>query len=186
MKKIAADEIILRALEPADVDVLYRWENDPEIWHVSNTYTAYSKYILEKYVENSHLDIYQVKQLRLMIDLQNEATGDAHSLGTIDLFDFDPYHNRAGIGILIGAKVDRNKGYAEQALRKFIDYCFNTLQLHQLYCNISEGNESSLKLFKKCGFILAARKKDWVKTPGKYMDEWLLQLINPMDQSRKP
>ena len=65
-------EIILRALEPTDIDALYKWENDPEIWHVSNTCTPYSKYILEKYIENSHLDIYQVKQLRLMIDIREK------------------------------------------------------------------------------------------------------------------
>jgi len=179
MVLIKETEIILRALEPGDVDVLYRWENDPEIWHVSNTYTPYSKYILEKYIENSQLDIYQVKQLRLMIDLLNGSTQVLRSIGTIDLFDFDPYHNRAGVGILIGDKSDRKKGYASQALTKFLDYGFRTLQLHQLYCNVTAGNKDSLQLFKNCGFIVTGKKKDWVKTPGKFMDEYLLQLINP-------
>jgi len=181
MVLIKETEIILRALEPGDVDVLYRWENDPEIWHVSNTYTPYSKYILEKYIENSQLDIYQVKQLRLMIDLLNGSTQVLRSIGTIDLFDFDPYHNRAGVGILIGDKSDRKKGYASQALTKFLDYGFRTLQLHQLYCNVTAGNKDSLQLFKNCGFIVTGKKKDWVKTPGKFMDEYLLQLINPAD-----
>ena len=67
MTKKNEPEIILRALEPGDIDVLYRWENDPDIWHVSNTYTPYSKFILEKYIENSHLDIYQMKQLQQLL-----------------------------------------------------------------------------------------------------------------------
>ena len=175
-------EIILRAPEPSDLDVLYHWENDPAIWHVSNTYTPFSKYILEKYIENAHLDIYQVKQLRLMIDVRDNGNMHARPVGTIDLFDFDPYHNRAGIGILIGEKSDRRKGYASLALRKFIDYSFNTLQLHQLYCNISQGNTESLKLFRKCGFHVTGLKTDWIKTPGKYISEYILQLINPVDQ----
>ena len=171
------NEIVLRAPEPEDIDMLYRWENDPEIWHVSNTITPFSKYILEKYIENAHLDIYQVKQLRLMIDVKENRTR-TRTVGAIDLFDFDPYHNRAGVGILIGDKSDRNKGIATLALKKFIDYCFNTLQLHQLYCNITKGNEDSLKLFRKCGFRITGRKAEWIKTPGKYLEELMLQLIN--------
>lgn len=171
------NEIVLRAPEPEDIDMLYRWENDPEIWHVSNTITPFSKYILEKYIENAHLDIYQVKQLRLMIDVKENRT-HTRTVGAIDLFDFDPYHNRAGVGILIGDKSDRNKGIATLALKKFIDYCFNTLQLHQLYCNITKGNEDSLKLFRKCGFRITGRKAEWIKTPGKYLEELILQLIN--------
>jgi diamine N-acetyltransferase len=174
-------EIILRALEPTDIDALYKWENDPEIWHVSNTCTPYSKYILEKYIENSHLDIYQVKQLRLMIDIRVRDSNTQRSIGTVDLFEFDPYHNRAGVGILIGDKSDRKKGYAFMALNKFLEYSFHTLQLHQVYCNITEGNRDSLRLFKKCGFKVTGRKKEWVKTPAEYMDEYLLQLINPGD-----
>lgn len=183
MTRQAEFDIILRAPEPSDIDVLYRWENDPEIWHISNVYSPFSKYILEKYLENAHLDIYQVKQLRLMIDVKENGASDGRPVGTIDLFDFDPYHNRAGVGILIGEKSDRRKGYAFTALQKFIDYSFNTLLLHQLYCNITEGNTDSLKLFKKCGFTVSGHKTDWIKTPGRYLDEYLLQLINPADQN---
>lgn len=170
-------EIVLRAPEPRDIDVLYRWENDTEIWHVSNTLTPFSKYILEKFIENSHLDIYTSKQLRLMIDAKERGL-PARSIGTIDLFDFDPYHLRAGVGILIGDKSDRRKGYATMALKKLISYCFNTLLLHQLYCNITIGNVDSLKLFKKCGFRITGRKTDWIRITGRYADELLLQLIN--------
>jgi len=170
-------EIILRAPEPGDIEVLYQWENDPQIWKVSKTITPFSKYILEKYIENAHLDIYQVKQLRLMIDLK-EKDQNLRTVGTIDLFDFDPYHHRAGVGILIGNKADRHKGLATKALTKFISYCFETLQLHQLYCNITAGNVESIRLFKRCGFKITGRKTDWIKSPGKYNMEFLLQLIN--------
>lgn len=170
-------EILLRAVEPYDIDVLYRWENDPGIWRVSNTITPFSRFILEKYIENAHLDIYQAKQLRLMIDV-SENKGDPRTVGTVDLFDFDPFHNRAGVGILIGDQSDRKKGIATLALIKFIDYSFNTLQLHQLYCNITMGNDDSLKLFKKCGFKVTGRKSEWIKTPAGYVDEILLQLLN--------
>jgi diamine N-acetyltransferase len=170
-------EIILRAPEPADINHLYKWENDPEIWKVSNTITPFSKYILEKYIENAHLDIYQIKQLRLMIDVKSSQS-PVRTIGTVDLFDFDPYHQRAGVGILIGDKSDRNQGYATEALKKFIFYCFKTLQLHQLFCNITVGNTESLRLFKKCGFKVTGRKADWIRTTEGFLEEMMLQLIN--------
>lgn len=173
-------EIILRAPEPSDLDILYRWENDHDIWKVSNTITPFSRYILEKYIENAHLDIYQVKQLRLMIDVKDKQS--VKTIGTIDLFDFDPYHLRAGVGILIGDKSDRGHGYASLALGKFIQYCFNILQLHQLFCNITPTNVESLKLFKKWGFRATGRKIDWIRTEDGFTEELLLQLINTKNQ----
>lgn len=174
---MAESLIILRAPEPEDLELLYLWENDPEIWQVSNTITPFSKYILRQYIENSHLDIYQTRQLRLMIDVrENEST--LKTIGTIDLFDFDPYHHRAGVGVLIGDKTNRNKGYATTALKQLIDYCFGTLQLHQLYCNITMGNDDSLRLFEKCGFSITGHKTDWIRQGSIYAEELLLQLIN--------
>ena len=180
-KKANSPEIVLRALEPSDIDLLYNWENDHEIWRVSNTIVPYSKYILKKYLEDSHHDIYQTKQLRLMIDLKYDKGSKIKPIGTVDLFDFDPYHNRAGVGILIGDKSERKKGYASMTLKSLINYAFHTLQLHQIYCNILTENKDSLNLFQKHGFKIVGEKKEWIKAPEKYTGEYMLQLINPLD-----
>lgn len=180
MRKIDVPKVILRAPEPEDIDLLYIWENDRLTWKVSNVITPFSKYIIKKYIENSHLDIYQTKQLRLMIDIE-ENSNEIKTIGSIDLFDFDPYHNRAGVGILIGEYSERKKGYASLALKQMIDYSFETLQLHQIYCNISEGNTESMKLFQKNGFVISGTKEGWMKTPQGYINEYFLQLINPKD-----
>ncbi|MCG8702189.1 MAG: GNAT family N-acetyltransferase [Bacteroidales bacterium] len=169
------NKVLLRALEPEDIDVLYKWENDRTIWHVSNTITPFSKYILRKYIENSYQDIYEAKQLRLMIELHIED--NCRTIGSIDLFDFDPHNKRAGIGILIGEPEERGKGYARIALKELISYAFDVLKLHQLYCNISADNDASISLFKKEGFQLIGVKKEWIKTSSGYSDELLFQLI---------
>ncbi|MBN2522436.1 MAG: GNAT family N-acetyltransferase [Bacteroidales bacterium] len=170
-------KINLRALEPEDIDLLYKWENDKQVWLISDTITPFSRYILRKYLNNSHLDIYQAKQLRLMIDIFKDKKW--RTVGSIDLFDFNPIHLRAGIGILIGSKSDRNKGIASLALKEIIAYAFSTLNLHQLYCNIQSENTASLNLFQKAGFRIIGTKKEWVKTTrNEYVDEVILQLIN--------
>lgn len=173
MNNLKGKNLLLRAPEPEDLDLLYIWENDPEIWQVSNTITPFSRYVLKNYIENSHLDIFQSKQLRLMIELINPSI----TVGTIDLFDYDPYHNHAGIGILIGNVSERNKGYAGEALDILISYSFKILKLHQLYCNISADNISSIGLFKSKKFVKCGEKKEWLKKTEGWQSEFLFQLI---------
>lgn len=170
--KLKGQHIQLRAIEPSDIDVLYQWENDAETWMVSNTQSPFSRFVLEQYITSSHQDIYSVKQLRLIIcNEENKA------IGSIDLFDFDPNHLRAGVGILIAEKADRKKGYASEALCLLMDYCFSVLNLHQLYCNITIDNEPSILLFQKHGFQITGMKKQWVRDGESFKDELLLQRI---------
>jgi diamine N-acetyltransferase len=168
-------KIKLRALEPEDLELLYDWENNDSYWVISNTFSPFSKYTIKRYLENSHKNIYETGQLRLMI----EHVPDKIAIGTIDIFDFDPFHKRAGLGILIANEAYRRKGYGSMSLTLLIDYCFKTLQLHQLYCHILANNCESMELFKKQGFIQTGVKKDWIKTSDEYLDEYLFQLINP-------
>ena len=164
--------VTLRAIEPHDLELIYAWENAPENWSVSYTYAPFSKEVLKNYIDQqASQDIYSSKQLRLMIDANGET------IGCVDLFDFEPRHQRAGLGILIGDKNHRQKGYAGQALQAIIDYAFSTLNLNQLFCNIAADNESSLKLFAKHNFIITGTKKQWLHYNNMWVDEHTLQLL---------
>lgn len=165
----------LRAVEPADIDLLYLWENDTSIWKVSNTLTPFSRFQIEEYVMNSQNDIYAARQLRLMIDLQNSET-DSITIGSIDLYDFDPFHLRAGVGILIREEY-RERGYAGEALELLKKFAFETLHIRQLYCNIASDNPQSILLFEKHGFDRCGIKKEWLKRENCWIDEWMFQCI---------
>ena len=168
------DKVKLRAPEPEDLSILYKWENDPCIWQLSNTLSPFSKYTLRKYIENSHKSIFETSQIRFMIELiENNKV-----IGTIDLFDFDPFHMRAGLGVLIAEIEERRKGYAEMAIRCLMNYCFDHLKLHQIYCNITEDNKASISLFTKIGFTKIGIKKDWIREKKGFKDEILYQIIN--------
>lgn len=167
--------IHLRMPEPSDVDILYRWENDLSVWRVSTTVVPFSRFQMEQYIMNSQHDIYTERQLRLMIDLF-AGKGSQKTIGCIDLFDYDPLHRRAGIGILIIPE-EREKGYAAEALGLLIRYSFEIVQLHQLYCNISSGNDPSIRLFTKARFVQCGVKKEWRIIDNKWTDEIMFQLI---------
>ncbi|WP_435413626.1 GNAT family N-acetyltransferase [Psychroserpens mesophilus] len=172
MINIKGKHIYLRALEPEDLDFIYAIENDQSVWEISNTITPYSKFLIKQYLENAHKDIFEVKQLRLVICNMEDV-----AIGLIDLFDFDFKNKRAGIGVLIKEEANRQKGYSKEALTLLIDYSLNHLGLHQLYCNISEDNKMSLKLFKNQSFEIVGLKKDWNLINGSFKNEYFLQRI---------
>lgn len=165
--------IFLRALEPEDLDFIYQIENDMKLWEVSNTQSPYSRFLIKQYLENAYMDIYEAKQLRLVIcDLDTKKT-----LGLIDLFDYNPSCNRAGVGIVIQHHSQRGLGIGTQALHLVMDYAKEHLYLHQLYANITTDNLASVALFTKSGFELVGVKKQWTKVGSTYKDEALYQLI---------
>lgn len=171
---LTGKNIGLRALEPGDVDLLYQWENDPEVWHLSNTLTPFSRFDLEQYVLNAGNDVFADKQVRLMIAERN--TGN--TVGAIDLFEFNPSCQRVGVGILL-AGAYRGKGYAAEALDLVLEYCFETLRVHQVFANIAETNHKSIRLFEKLGFAKTGIKKDWLLLAGVWTNELFYQRINP-------
>lgn len=173
MVTLKGKHIYLRALEPEDLDFVHSIENDENFWHLSNTQSPYSKFLIKQYIISSKKDIYEAKQLRLVI-----SNYDQKAIGMIDLFDFDFLNKRAGVGILINDNDDRGQGIGTEALKLLINFCFTHLQLHQLFCNISDNNQVSLNLFINQGFKIIGLKKDWTFRNNKYNNEYLLQLIN--------
>ncbi len=169
---IKGDATYLRAVEPEDLEKLYSWENNNENWLISNTCIPFSKNTLKLYLESIH-DIYTDKQLRLVI-----CTKSNEEIGLVDLFDFNPQHLRAGIGILIADKTKRNSGFAKDALKAVIKYSFEVLNLHQIHCSILENNPLSIKLFQGLGFEKCGEKKNWVRDGDGYLNEYIYQLIN--------
>jgi diamine N-acetyltransferase len=157
------DLIFLRALEAEDLEFLYVLENDSALWQVSDSATPVSRYTLRKYLENSTADFEEVRQLRLVIC----ALADGRAVGTVDLFDYVPRHQRAGVGIAV-LPHERKNGFARAALKILVSYARQTLGLHQLFCTIGANNSASQKLFQQAGFQFVGVRKDWVRMA----DEW--------------
>ena len=153
------EQIRLRAIEPEDLDLLYSWENNPQLWAVGNTRHPYSRFLLKQYILESHNDIYQTHQLRLM--MVSVASGE--TVGTVDLFDFDIHHSRIALGLFVDTTW-QGKGYAKAALQLVEEYVFDFLKINQLYCHISETNTASRRMFEKEGYEVNGVLKNWIKS----------------------
>ncbi|MEZ7838739.1 MAG: GNAT family protein [Flavobacteriales bacterium] len=161
-----------RALEPEDVTMLFKWENDLEINEVSLSKVPFSKYILEQYIAQAHLDIQQAGQYRFVLE---DTEGNA--VGCVDLFDYDAIDRRAAIGIIIEKKY-RLKGYAAEAITLMKDYAFNRIGMRQLHCSVGVSNEKSIQLFRSAGFTEIGIRKDWSFRNGAFHDVVEFQFIN--------
>lgn len=168
---VSSSNIRLRALEPSDLELLYLWENDPEVWRVSGTLSPISRERLIHFIEEQNYDIYATRQMRLIVE------ADSRIVGSVDIFDFDPQHRRFGIGVLIYENGDRRKGYAKESINAIIEYGRRTLNLKQIWATITADNSASIALFESCGFSLCGRRKEWICRGGEFIDELEYQLI---------
>ena len=173
MITLHGEHIYLRAIEPSDLAFLYQIENDERFWTVSNTQKPFSKFLLQQYLDNAQQDIYEAKQLRLVVCEKQSG----NSVGMIDLFNFEPKHRRVGTGILIEPNYWHN-GFASEAIFLIANFAFQNLDVHQIYANIGASNKASIKLFEKNGFVKSGTKKDWIFSNGKFENELLYQLLN--------
>ena len=130
---LKGENIHLRALEPFDLETLYRWENDTNIWKVSQTITPFSKHVLSQYLANAHQDIFTAKQLRLIIE---KEVGLLEQL--IFLISILHIKEQALVfGLQINV-IDR-RDMLKKLYKLLIEYAFKQLQLKQIYCNISSA-----------------------------------------------
>ncbi|MEL7599295.1 MAG: GNAT family N-acetyltransferase [Proteiniphilum sp.] len=171
-KLLENKELLLRAPEPEDLELLYKWENDTRLWEYGNATAPYSRFSLRQYLSESKQDIYADKQMRLMVLLRQSET----VIGMADLYDFDPFHRRAGVGILIDDD-QRKRGYGLQSLLLLEEYAFGFLSLHQLYALVPEKNQASRQLFKKAGYLPAGILREWLSRSDRFEDVQLWQRI---------
>ena len=94
----------------------------------------------------------------------------------MDLFDFEPLHRRAGVGIVIIDKF-RDKGLGKIALDLLMNHSKKNLNINCLYANIAFENIASIGLFESSGFVKVGLKKSWNFYHNSFHDEYLYQKL---------
>ena len=147
--------IRLRAPEPEDLEVMFRFENATDVWEMSNTTGPYSRFQLKQYIEQTQNDLFADRQLRLMIENGNRQ-----------------------VGIMVD-KSCRRQGIGRNALALLEEHCFRYLGIHQLFAYIAVENLPSRRLFAACGYKESAVLKEWAHTfGGGYTDVLVVQKLN--------
>ncbi len=171
MLSIVGDKCTLRALEPSDLELLYLWENDTEVWRVSGSCAPVSRERLQHFIEEQSYDIYATRQMRLIIE------SDGVAIGSLDIVEFDPQNSHFGIGILIYAAENRRMGFARSAIEAIKEYGRTTLFVNQIWASVAEDNKPSIELFRSCNFEQCGLRKAWLRRAEGYVDELEFQCL---------
>lgn len=168
--QIATQTIALRALEPGDVDCLYLWENDAEMWRYGAVRAPYSRHQIWDYINNYDADPFHCGQLRLMITVGSQRAG------VIDLYDIDSRNRNAFVGIMICPAMRRN-GIGAKALAKLMQFCRTNLALNSLGAVAGADNTASNALFRHAGFSLAGTLPNWLWQHGGSFGDATLYIV---------
>lgn len=162
---IEGRNVVLRAIEEEDLNLLQKWANNPEIqywlggWHFPTSLSDQKKWFSGLSVGSNHQ--------RFAIE-----TKDLGLIGTANLVDID-WKNRNGFhGMLLGDKDIRGKGYGVDTVMAVLKYAFEELGLNRLDGSMIEYNEASLKMYiQKCGWKEEGRQKNWYFRKNRYWDK---------------
>ena len=159
---IKGQNIILRAIEMEDSEMLRTMINDPDVesmmWGYSFPVSKHQQIEWIKNLSNSK------NVFRAIIEAENEGIGE------VILTDIDLRNGIAEIHIKIASNKYRGKGYGTDAVKTLVSYCFNELRLNCVYCRVKVDNIGSIKMFEKAGFIREGRLRERVYRNGKHHD----------------
>ena len=163
----------LRAIEPEDLELMYDLENDESLWDVGSTNVPYSRFFIHEYIKQTTGDIYTDKQLRLMIEVEQQV------VGIIDLMSYDPRHNRAEVGVVIQQPF-RHRGYATEALRAVLRACFDRLpELYRIEARHDVRNPASGRVMEKCGMTREGILRGQIYYKGEHADVAVCSVLRP-------
>lgn len=163
---IKGKNIILRAVERTDLDLLNQWANDPEIWYMlGGWHFPYSKANTSNWLDNINNN-----------DMKNQVfaieTEEHGIIGTANLVNIDWKNKNAFHGIMLGNKNTRGKGYALDVVMSLMRYAFDELGLNRLDGDMISYNKLSINFYtKRCGWTVEGIKKDWFYRKGGYHDK---------------
>ena len=163
-KKLLGEHIYLSPISEEDVENYTKWMNDfgttDYLGQSNRIYTIESeKRFLEKCLEDKN-------DITLgIVKLENDKL-----IGNCGLKEENGISRTATLGIFIGEKEERNKGYGAEAIRLLLDFGFNYLNLHEIKLDVYEFNKRAIKCYEKVGFKEYGRRRECVYINGKYYD----------------
>lgn len=159
--------VLLRALEPEDIELLYTVENDMSGWISSDTIAPYSRDALMRYLVTNDPNPFVTGQIRLVIE--DCKTGDL--LGLLDFYEISHMHHHCKVGIYV-LESKRRRGFAKAAIQLGVEYVAEWLDVRQLLALVCVNNEPSIHLFRSVGFHEVGTLRNWHKS----LDVSLFQL----------
>ncbi len=147
-----------------------QWMNDPEV----TEWLLVGDHPMTKIAEEEWFDrVSKADSNQVVFAIE---TLDGRHLGMSGIHDIDYRHGTAVTGTVLGDKSQWGKGYGTDAALVRARYCFEVLGLRMLYSAVFVGNDRSLRMQEKAGYLQygVAPRRFWKR--GAYRDEILTYL----------
>lgn len=168
MNKISERKISLRKMTNSDLKLKVKWANDPEI----NKYIGFDHKITLEETKKWFRQQSNDPRIRLYTILLGDEP-----IGYMKLVK-DEFNNNGELHMTIGEKRYWGKGYGEEAMREFLNFCFNEERLNKVFLYVLERNERAFNLYKKCGFKSEGKRRKHKKhINGKYYDTYIMGIL---------
>lgn len=168
------DIIFLRALSMDDLDIVYKWHSDEDLYDtLVGPYRYVSKDAEREWLQNKVK--YSNQEINLMICLSESG----QPIGMVSVREID-WIARTGhfTGLFIGEKAYQKKGYGSKALKVLLNHVFLELGLNRIWGFALSDNEPSLKMLEKCGFIVEGNLNQHAYKLGAFRDVLVVGLCS--------
>ena len=169
---INTPRLTMRALNLGDADAAFAMRSDAEVMKYIDRPPA-------KSIDET------ISWIKLILDLhqKNEGVlwalslhGSDEIIGSIGIWQMDKVNHRAEIGYMLST-AHQGKGYMQEALVEAIKYAFGYINLHSIEANVNPGNQASVKLLERNGFVREGYFRDKFYYNGKFLDSAVYCLI---------
>ncbi len=171
MVMISGARVTLRAFEPADADVVWRWQQDPAVVRWLETGLPESLHRFRSRFEAISHNSYE------RLELAIETIEGQELVGLVALRGAKPEIGDAELAVYIGESGHWGRGLATDAVRTICRYGFETMRLHKVWLTVYPENESARRVYAKVGFVEEGRLREGYRSGGTWHDKIVMGLL---------
>lgn len=169
LKKLVGDNIYLSPRNTEDAEKFTEWLNDFKVTdYIGKSACLITLEDEKKYFENKK----ENECIFFIVSIKDDKL-----IGTVGLHNVNNIDRCATLGIFIGEKIGRNKGFGTEAIRLILEYGFKYLNLNNIKLDVLEFNERAQACYKKCGFKEYGRRRKSEFLYGKYYDRIEMDIL---------
>jgi len=168
---LESERLILKPLDLTFLSEKYvNWMNDV---HVNKFLSSGGDYTLDK-LKIFLTEVEKKDILFWAILTKNESK----HIGNIKIDPIEIKHGICEYGIMMGDKNEWGKGYAKEASKLVIDYCFKKINLRKMNLGVVESNTKAVNLYKKLHFNIEGKLINHISLNGKFVNVLRMSLFN--------
>lgn len=172
-KKLIGEKVYLspKIVSEEEIQKHTEWMNDFEV----TDYTGRSGSLFSPALEKAWLENVGKDKTNIVFNIIDLKTDKL--IGTTGLHHINTIDRRAEVGIFIGDKDYRDRGYGAEIINLVTEYGFRYVNLHTIYLHVLSNNERAHKCYLKCGFKDIGNIREAAFVNGRYYDLVIMDIL---------